>query len=326
LLVNTEAADAASSEQIAKNAALELSAVEIFDVVAEQTNQDARDLQARTRISAKPNSQVVSILVTAPTSAQAVTEATALAAAGLATGPNRAEDALNQLKNATGELITSQRLGNRSAERARISRLGDELAAGQVSLIASANRFHLLQRGEPSRVLPAPPVLGAMGAIVGGLLGLGVALLLGQRGTVRSERELSELYPRTAVIDPADMENVISMEPGTSTVILAGTRGARLAGVTEFVQQSLAKTTGRDVVIAGKLAEVPVNDSSNGHINLVPTTLSESVVRRASRDESSLLVVPVQPGVTRLQALDDFAARLPDRTYLLVSHGTQEWS
>jgi len=50
----------------------------------------------------------------------------------------------------------------------------------------------------------------------------------------------------------------------------------------------------------------------------VPTTLSENVIRRASQDTRSVLVVPVTPGVTRLEALDTFASRIPDRTYLLM--------
>jgi capsular polysaccharide biosynthesis protein len=317
--VNTDAADAMTTEQAAKNVATDLNAVGIFNLVAAKTGQDAEDLQARTRIAAKPNSQIVSISVSAPTNAQAVSEASALADAGFSVTSNRAEGALYNMTNATEEVINSQKLSTKSAERARIARLGDELAAGQMALIADANRLQLLQRGEPRRGLPSAPILGVMGGIVGVLLGVGLALLLGRRGRVKSERELVELYPQAAVIDAADMTNVVNMEPDTRTVIIAGSRGVDAARITELVQRSLVKTTNRDVVIAEKLADVPVNEGPNGHINLVPTTLSESVVRRASRDERSLLVVPVQPGVTRLKVLDHFASRVPDRTYLLVN-------
>jgi hypothetical protein len=174
-----------------------------------------------------------------------------------------------------------------------------------------------------------------MGGLAGALLGIGVALLLGRRGTVKSERELTELYPQTAVIDAADIKNVITMKPDMSTVILAATQGTDLAGVTEIVRQGLTNGTGRDVAIIDKLADVPVagprsalllhgagglhdNDGANSHISLVPTTLSENVIRRASQDTRSVLVVPVTPGVTRLEALDNFASRIPDRTYLLM--------
>jgi hypothetical protein len=43
------------------------------------------------------------------------------------------------------------------------------------------------------------PVLGLMGALAGALLGVGLAVVLGRRGTIKSERELTELYPETAV-------------------------------------------------------------------------------------------------------------------------------
>ena len=327
LLVQTESTEALAKEQAVENAAIELNTIGFFKDVVRGNGKNPADLQRRTRIAAKPNSEILSIIVTAPTSAQAVDDARAIANEAVSAAPGSVLETLDQLTDATARLIRTQKLTDKTAERARVGRLGDELAAGQAQVMASTNSLQLLQSGEPTRRLPSAPVLGVMGGIVGGLLGLGLVLLLGKRGTVKSERELSELYPRTAVIDPADIKNVISMEPGTSTVILAGTRGARLAGITEFVQQSLTKTTGYDVVVADRLADVPVNESSNGHINLVPTTLSESVVRRASRDESSLLVVPVQPGVTRLQALDEFASRLPDRTYLLVSdRATPAWN
>jgi hypothetical protein len=277
----------------------------------------------------------LSIVVTAPSSGQAVADANAIANEALASAPNRARAAINQLTEATGGLIRSRRLTSPDAERARVAQLGEELGASQAALLTSANQLQLLQRAEPVRRLPAAPVLGLMGGLAGALLGIGVALLLGRRGTVKSERELTELYPQTAVIDAADIKNVITMKPDTSTVILAATRGMDVAAVAEIVRQGLTNGTGRDVVIVEKLADVPVagprsalllhgagglhdNEGHNGHINLVPTTLSESVVRRASRDGRSVLVVPVRPGVTRLEALDNFASRIPDRTYLLV--------
>ena len=39
-----------------------------------------------------------------------------------------------------------------------------------------------------------------------------------------------------------------------------------------------------------------------------------------------LLIVPVQPRVTRLEALDVFAPRLNDRSYLLVDDRVPEWN
>jgi hypothetical protein len=330
LLVQADATDAAAAE----STALEFNTLGFFDTVTRGTGKDPRDLLVRTRITAKPNSRILSIVVTAPSSVQAVADANAIAYQALASAPNRARAAISQLTEATGGVIRSRQLTSPTAERERVARLGEELGAGQAALLTSANRLQLLQSAEPARRLPAAPVLGLMGGLAGALLGIGVALLLGRRGTVKSERELTELYPHTAVIDAADLKTVIT-KPDTKTVILAATRGIDVAGVAEIVRQGLTHGTGRDVAIVEKLADVPVdaprsalllhgagglhdNDGANGHISLVATTLSESVVRRASQDGRSVLVIPVRPGVTRLEALDNFASRIPDRTYLLV--------
>jgi hypothetical protein len=327
LLVQTDATDAAASEQAVETTAIEFNTRSFFSGVVRGTGKDPRDLQVRSRIAVKPNSHILSIVVTASSNAQAVAEAKAIANEALAVTSNRVRDRLAQLTEATEDLINARPLiGSPGAERARVARLGDELGAGQAALLSDANHLQLLQSAQPTHRLPSTPVLGLMGALAGALLGLGVAHLLGRRGTLRSERELTELYPETAVIDAADITNVITMEPEMSTVILAGTRGVDVVGVAEVICQKLANRGGRDVVIAERLADVPVNESANGHIHLVPTALTESVVRRAARDERSLLVVPVQPGVTRLEALDNFASRLPDRTYLLIDERWRKWN
>jgi hypothetical protein len=325
--VKADATDAAGSERALESTAIELNTRGFFSRVVRGTGKDPQDLQARTRIAAKPNSQILSIVVTAPSTAQAVAETNAIANEALAVAANRVQVGIDQLTVATENIIDSQGLtGSRAAERARLVRLGDELGAGQAELLSDANRLQLLQRAQPARRLPDMPVLGLMGAIAGALLGVGLAVLLGRRGTVKSERELAELYPETAVIDTADINNVITMERESSTVILAGTPGVDVARVTEVIRQNLIRGGGRDVVIADRLADVPVNASANGHIHLVPTALTESVVRRAARDTRSLLVVLVRPGVTRLEALDNFASRFPDRTYMLINERGHKWS
>ena len=55
---------------------------------------------------------------------------------------------------------------------------------------------------------------------------------------------------------------------------------------------------------------------------MITTTLSDTVLRRVSHESNSLLIIPVQPKVTRMEELDAFASRLNDRTYLLVGHST----
>jgi hypothetical protein len=215
---------------------------------------------------------------------------------------------------------------NAAAEQARLTRLGDELAARQSAVLAGGQQLTLLQGAEPARLVPPTQVLAAMGGLVGMLLGLGVAQLLGvRRGTVQSGRELSQLYPEASVIQTADLRGMLALEPRVKTLLLAGVRRnvEDMVRVTERVRQSL--------ILDGK--EVLVRDSSpspdepaNGHINLVPTMLNETVLRRAARDDGTLLIVPVQPRVTRLEALDVFAPRLNDRSYLLVDDRVPEWN
>lgn len=325
LLVRTDASDGQGRQLAAENTAVELNTREIFAAAAEKIGETTDNLQMRSQIGTRPNSQVVSIVVTAATSTQAVRDANALAETSVASGPDRTPQALSQLTDSTRDLINSEQLGNASAERARVSRLGDELGASQAALVADAYQVQLLQSAEPSRRLPSAPVLALMGALAGALIGLALALLLGaRRGTVRSARELSDLYPRAAVITGSDISQALQLEPDATTVIVAGTRGAKLGSVTEAVRQSLS-ATGKKVLLFDSLADAPLHDSPNGHVNLVSTTLSETVLRRTTRDESSVLIVPVRPKVTKLEAVDGVASRLSERSYLLVDDKAPEW-
>lgn len=310
----------------AENAAVELGTRETFTAAAQVAGVDARDLQQRSEIAAVPNSQIVSITVTAATTEQAVAEVDAVAGAAVAAGPRRTPAALDKLTKATRDLIESEDLGDSSAEQARVDRLGEQLGANQAALVANANQTQLLQSGEPNNRLPSAPVLGLMGALSAGLIGVALALALGvRRGTVRSARALADLYPRAAVIGPDDLRQTLQLETGASTVIVAGPRGTKMSGVTTAVREALSESTGRRVVTSDSLAAAPVGKAPNGHVNLVTTTLSETVMRRASSDRNTVLIVPVQPRITKLEAVDEFASRLSARSYLLVENRAPEW-
>lgn len=325
LLVRSDASDVAGRQLAAENTAVQLNTSETFTAAAQRVGEDGNDLQQRSQIGTRPNSQLVSISVTAATTQQAVRDANALAEASVSAGPDRTPRALSQLTESTRNLINSEQLRNASAERARVSRLGDELGASQAALVADAYQVQLLQSAQPSQRLPGAPVLGAMGALSGVLIGLALALLLGtRRGTVRSARELTDLYPHAAVIGGGDIKQTLELEPDVRTVIVAGTRGTKLGSVTEAVRESLS-ATGKKVVLFDKLAEAPLHESPNGHVNLVATTLSETVLRRTTRDEGSVLIVPVRPKVTKLEAVDGVASRLSERSYLLVEDKAPEW-
>ena len=127
------------------------------------------------------------------------------------------------------------------------------------------------------------------------------------------------------MIQDRDLRGMLGLEPRVRTVFLAGIRRnvEDLVRVTERVRQSLI-LDGHDVLVRD--APPSPDEPANGHVNLVPTMLNETVLRRNARDDGTLLLVPVQPRVTRLEALDVFAPRLNDRSYLLVDDRAPEWN
>ena len=324
--VRTTAVDGAALERATESAALAMGTRPLFNTAAKQLGADADDLRNRTKVGAKPNTQIISVTVTAPTTEQAVREADAVAAAGVnaARAGNPAQ--LKQVTDDIRALIRERALSNTEAERARVARLGDELAIRQAAVLTDGQQLSLVQEAEPSRLVPATPILVAMGGLVGMLLGLGLAQLLGvRRGTVQSGRELAHLYPEASVIQTEDLGGMLALEPRVRTVFLAGIRrgGEDLVRVTERVRQSLI-LGGREVVVRD--ASPSLDEPANGHINIVPTMLNETVLRRSAGDDGSLVIVPVQPRVTRLEALDVFAPRLNDRSYLLLDERAPEWN
>lgn len=54
-----------------------------------------------------------------------------------------------------------------------------------------------------------------------------------------------------------------------------------------------AALDGREVVVRD--ASPSPTEPANGHVNLVPTPLNETVLRRSTLDDGTLLLIPVQP-------------------------------
>lgn len=325
--VQSSAVDGAGLERAAESAGLAMSTRTLYRTAAWRVGADPDDLRNRTKVGAKPNTQIISVTVTAPTSEQAVKEANGLAAAAVSIGESGIPDRLEQVTEDFRMLVREHRLGgSEAAERGRLARLGDELANQQTAVLTSGQQLTVVQPAEPARLVPSTRILAGMGAMAGALLGLGLAQLLGvRRGTVQSARELAQLYPEASVIQTADLRGMLALEPRVKTVFLAGVRrsGEELVRVTERVRQTLI-LDGRDVEVRD--ASPGPDEPVNGQINLVPTLLNETVLRRSARDDGTLLIVPVEPRVTRLEALDVFAPRLNDRSYLLVDERVREWN
>lgn len=324
LIVLSEALDGQGMERDTESAGLTLSTAAAFDRAAERAGVEPADLRSRARIGSEPRTQIVTVVVTASTTQQAVRDANAIVDSALAAGSEQMAGELANVTEQTQTLIREHKARNDDAEEARLTGLGTILADQQTAVVASASQLDLLQRAEPARSVPTPPVMAALGALAGVLLGLAWAQLLGiRRGTVTSGRELSRLYPQITVVDPVDLESMVALEPEARTVLLAGVgRSAQdLEAVTETVRRSVA-ASGRDLYLRD--ATPGRSERTPGQVQLIPTTLSEAVVRRTERDHASLLIVVVQPGITRLEALHRFAMRLTDRTYVLVHRSQPE--
>jgi hypothetical protein len=322
LRVDSSAVDGTAMKMVQESTMLEMDTAPIYYAAANKTGTTPGDLRTRTQIAAVPDSQLITVTVTAPTADDAVKQADAIADAAIDINQNRINTELEQITDSTRDLITNSKLDNTSAEQARVSRLGDTLGQNQSNLVVGSRNLVLVHGAEASSLLPSPYFLGALGFVAGALIGGVIALLLGsRRGKVQSTRELRQLYPNASVVDPLDLESVITLESHNASVVyVAGLHqtAEQLQAVADAVRtQFLAngrETEGREANRGVKLAERP--------LPVIITTLSDTVLRRVSHDSNSLLIIPVQPKVTRMEELDAYASRLNDRTYLLVDHHT----
>lgn len=325
--VNSASTDPDAVERAVTSAALELDSVQVYQTAAKKLGVATEELRLRSKIIAVTSSQLVSITVTSKTTGQAVREADGLAAASTEVSQSRLQAELESITNQTRSLIRAQELSNTAAERARVARLGDALAGNQSNLVAGPSQVTIFEQAVPSRGLPPAPLLAALGLVGGGLLGLALALLLGvRRGTVHSARDLRELYPHAAVIETEDLDTMLNLESGSaSTVFVAGVEKdvEEFRAVTDAVRDRLL-ATGREVRVLLNAAAVK-QEPFNEHINLVPTTLNDTVLRRIARDRHTLLIVLVELNHTRLAWLNSFAPVFGDRTYLLVNHRAPQW-
>ena len=182
----------ARSGRAAESAALTMGTMPLFQEAGRRSGVDPGELRRHTKIAVKPNTQIISITVTAKTSEQAVREATAMAAsrnlAGLGRRSRQAESGHRGGPKADSGADTDQHPCRAGA--AGPARHGPGHPTGR-----SAGRRPTADAAPGGRAGPAgagDSDPGRDGWPVGMLLGLGVAELLGvRRGTVQSGRELS---------------------------------------------------------------------------------------------------------------------------------------
>lgn len=322
LRVDSAATDGTAMKMVQESTMLEMDTAPIYNAAANKTGTSPADLRARTKIAAVPDTQLITVTVTASTVQDAVKGADALADAAININQNRIDTELEQLTDSTRDLITGSKLTNADAEQARVSRLGDTLGQNQSNLVVGSRNLVLVHGAEVASLLPPPLLLGVLGGIAGALLGGVIALLLGaRRGRIQSARELHQLYPNASVVDALDLESVITLESqNASMVYVAGLRhdAEEMQAVADAVRTQF-HANGRDV--EGREPNHGVKTTERP-VQIITTSLSDTVLRRVSHEPDSLLIIPVRPKVTRMEELDAYASRLNDRTYLLVDHHT----
>lgn len=341
--VQSTETDGAGLQRLVESAVQELNTTEIYATAAKASGVDADSLRQRTRIAAVPDSQILSVTVTAPTAGQAAAESRAISDAGVQASQDRTKAELKRLTDATLKLMSdpASRATDDRAERARVARLGDELAANQSALVRGSNQLTLLQSGEATSTVASPLLLAGMGLVGGVLLGLALALLLGaRRGKIQSTRELHQLYPQFPVLNLAEVPSVISIEAGAiSTVIVAGVQRSpeKLQVVTDAVRDGL-RLAGREVQLVNEhqsavLTPMRLNgsaryarDSTTQDVSVLSTSLNSAVVRRVRRDPGTLLLITVEPRNTRWKWLGGYLSDLDERTYLLVQRESSKWT
>ncbi len=326
LRVESSAVDGAAMKTVQESTVLELDTAPIYSAAA-GSDTTAGELRSRTAIAAVPDSQLITITVTAPTADQAVREADVISDVAIAANDARITRDLKKITDDTRKLISDNRLPDNAAEQSRVARLGDNLGQSQSNLIVGSRSLILVHGAELSTLFPSPMVLGTLGLVAGALLGGAIAILVGaRRGRIRSSRELQRLYPRAAVIDTLELESVINLElENTSTVYVAGVHQSPeelepVAGDPRAVRRR------RKPRARGGASELGGCGRPQLPVQVVPTSLSDTVVRRVVRDVDSLLIIPVTPGKTRLEGLEPYASRFNERTYLLNRQPGTRWS
>lgn len=324
--------DSTAMDRAVETAAQELDTAQIFATAAEQAGGTGADLRQRTQIAPATDSQVLTITVTAPSLDQAVAEADALVAAGVEQANDRRDSELEQLTEETRDLISSSKLSDASAERARVASLGDALAASQAQLIANARQLTLLAPATSSSETPSPVLLAALGLVGGGLAGLALALVAGaRRGRVRSAKELRRLYPHVPVLEQHELGSLVNMEVATTSTWVVGgfdQSGEELQPVIDQLSQHL-HAANLQVEFSDSLSVLRERRgsrrASSNEVTVVATPMNQAIVRSVERDPEASLLLVVQPEQTRNEWLDQYAAIFGEHTYFVVTHQPPNW-
>ena len=326
LRVQSTASNGDGLNQAAQSALTEMGTSEVFGRAASELGIAERDLRARTKLTTVPESLILQVEVSAPSPEEAVRDANAVAAAGVAASSERVANEMSSLTASTAEVIRTQRLADQNAEAQRVARLGAALAENQSQTLAQSRQLTVLQAAaleaatSTSRVMLI--LLGGVGA---GLVGVALALFFGgRRGRMSKLGEMRRLYPDLEFIPARDVPAVLSMEmPTPQRVVITGVRApvAAIRSLIDPVAEGF-KAAGRDVVVTQNVAKYGASQSApavkGAPATVLETGLSTAIVKRVARDPEALLLVLVRPHKTRFEWLDEHSGQFGDRTYIVV--------
>lgn len=312
--------------QAQQSALTETGTSEVFQAAAKQLRSSEGDLRARTELAAVPQSLMISASVTGDSPEAAANATNVFAQAAVAASNARVAADLNSLSEQTSQIIRGSHLNNPQAEQARVAALGQALASSQANTLAQSRQLTVVQPATAAGVKQtSAAVLVVLGAVGGGLVGAGIALLVGgRRGRMGKLAEMRRLYPNVEFLPTRDVAAVLSMEtPSPQRVVVTGVR-LPAAAVQELVGPVAEgfEALGREVSVTKNMAAYGASQQTpsdpKGPVTVLETGLSTAIVKRVARDPEAVLLVLVRSGKTRFEWLDEYAGQFGERTYIVV--------
>ncbi len=287
LVLQLDGMDAANLSRQAQSALIQVSRSEVFDKAGGKLSMDPAELRRSITMASSGEAMNITVTGRASDADRAIKLANTVAEVAVETSLADVDAQLKDLEETTTKLVQAKALSDATAERVRISRLGEGLADNQTKIVALANRIRLQELATGATVKAASRPMAALTGLAGGVLlgALGVILLGGRRGRVRREAEVERLFPDALVTSPADIHEA-SQDPAwpVRRVVLATNAGAVLA-------RRLSEKLGQ-------------GDDGRPRLDISVARPNGPVYQRALEDPWSLVVFPVIMRKTRIEDVD----------------------
>lgn len=314
------AEDAAAAAATAADAAQTES---VFTMAANRSGVSVDDLRRSVTVGLEAASNSISFKASAPTAAEAVTRANAVADAAVAVDGNRLQDRVSTMTKETSQVLRDQRLKQRAAENARIQQLGSTIGEAQAGAVSGSSRLMLLERASSARASSSPVLPITLACLIGGgLLGLAAAMIIGlRRGRVRDAEQLRTIFPSSQVLTRKELAPVLAAEAGHRDIVALTGVGVDSAHIDKLADSMKAgvRSSERPLVRNDDVSLIGrPSDSTGSRVNLMRVSPLPAVVRRVVADDRAVLFIAVKQGETRIKNIDAIARRLRENCYLVA--------